>query len=135
VNRADGSLIVGINVTPLVDVVLVLLVILMVTASYVVSKSIAVELPRGATGETLATTLAITIDADGRVFLDGRRIREPELRAQARSARTRDADARAVIAADGATQHQHVVRIIDLMRQEKVFRFAVNVQPTELVDG
>ena len=45
----DDEIITGINVTPLVDVTLVLLVILMVTASYVASRSIPMELPKSAT--------------------------------------------------------------------------------------
>ncbi|HOU94146.1 MAG TPA: biopolymer transporter ExbD, partial [Polyangiaceae bacterium] len=48
----DDAPITGINVTPLVDVVLVLLIILMVTAGYLVSRTIPVDLPKGATGET-----------------------------------------------------------------------------------
>lgn len=133
--RNDSGLIADINVTPLVDVVLVLLVLLMVTAGYVVSKSIAVDLPSGATGESLPTTLAITVDAEGRLFLDGNPVDEARLRDAARVARARDEQTRAVIAADGATQHRHVVRVIDWMRQEHVFRFAVNVRPSELSGG
>ena len=47
----DDGMITDINVTPLVDVVLVLLIILMVTATAIVSKAIHVELPQAATGE------------------------------------------------------------------------------------
>ena len=64
----DDELITGINVTPLVDITLVLLVILMVTASYVTSRAIPVELPKGATGEGTPTTLTISIDKDGKTF-------------------------------------------------------------------
>ena len=67
----DEELITGINVTPLVDVVLVLLIVLMVTASYMVSKSIPVDLPKGATGENVNRTLAFTITRQGAVLLDG----------------------------------------------------------------
>ena len=66
----DDEMITGINVTPLVDITLVLLVILMVTASYVVSKAIPMELPRGATGEATPTTLSVSIDREGRTYLD-----------------------------------------------------------------
>ena len=52
----DETLISGINVTPLVDIVLVLLVILMVTASYVASQSIPMDLPHAATGGETPTT-------------------------------------------------------------------------------
>jgi biopolymer transport protein ExbD len=46
------EMITSINVTPLVDITLVLLIILMITASYVASKAIPLDLPKGATAET-----------------------------------------------------------------------------------
>ena len=131
-SEANGSVITGINVTPLVDVVLVLLVILMVTAGYIVSKTIPMDLPRGATGETVGTTLAISVDQVGKTFLDAEPIGSDALRARIRRARAADAETRAVIAADGRTEHRHVVKVIDLLRQEGVTRFAINVQPEDL---
>ena len=50
-NTGRDSLIAGINVTPLVDITLVLLIILMITASYVASKAIPLDLPKGAAVE------------------------------------------------------------------------------------
>jgi len=64
-----GESITGINVTPLVDVVLVLLIILMVTAWYITSRAIPVELPKAASGEASTQVLAITLDAKGQLFL------------------------------------------------------------------
>ncbi len=122
----------GINVTPLVDVVLVLLVILMVTATTLVSRTIAVDLPKAATGQASHTLLAITLDASGKLYLDAAPVDEPGLRARVRSARGADPELRATIAADGAVPHRRVVRVIDLLRQEGVIRFALNVEPTEL---
>jgi biopolymer transport protein ExbD len=131
----DDNLIVGINVTPLVDITLVLLVILMVTASYVASKAIPLELPRGATAEATPTSLAVSIDKDGRLFLDASPVDEPTLRARIRAAHAADGDTRAVIAADGRTTHAHVVHVIDLLRREDVTRFAINVDPEDLAGG
>lgn len=129
---SDDEMITGINVTPLVDITLVLLVILMVTASYVVSRAIPMELPKGATGEGTPTTLAVSIDKDGRTFLDAEPIDEPALRARIKRAHDTDPETRAVIAADGRTTHAHVVHVIDLLRREDVTRFAINVDPEEL---
>ena len=61
----DDELITGINVTPLVDITLVLLVILMVTASYVVSRAIPMELPKGATAEATPDH-PVGVDRQGR---------------------------------------------------------------------
>jgi biopolymer transport protein ExbD len=130
--QRESGLITGINVTPLVDVVLVLLVILMVTAGYIVSQALPVDLPKAATGETLGTTLSVSVDAAGKLYLDAVPTDLAALRDRIRHARSRDTGLRAVIAADGRTQHIHVVRVIDLLRQEGVARFAINVQPEDL---
>lgn len=128
----DDDIITGINVTPLVDITLVLLVILMVTASYVVAKTIPLELPHGATGESTPTTLAVSIDRDGKTYLDAEPIDDASLRQKVRAAHAADPEARAVIAADGRTSHAHVVHVIDLLRREDVTRFAINVDPEDL---
>jgi biopolymer transport protein ExbD len=129
---SDDEMITGINVTPLVDITLVLLVILMVTASYVVSRAIPVELPKGATGEATPTTLTISIDQAGKTFLDAEAITLPGLRARIKRAHDVDPETRAVIAADGRTTHSHVIQIIDLLRRENVTKFAINVDPEDL---
>ncbi len=126
------DLITGINVTPLVDITLVLLVILMVTASYVASKAIPLDLPKGATAESTPVTLSVSIDKDGKTFLDAVPVDDATLRARVRSARSADPEARAVIAADGRAAHAHVVHVMDLLRREDVTKFAINVDPEEL---
>src|SRR5262245_35821686 len=129
----DDDIITGINVTPLVDITLVLLVILMVTASYVASRSIPMDLPKGATGESTPLTLAVSIDKDGKTFLDATPIDEPALRARIKAAHDADPETRAVIAADGRVSHANVVHFIDLLRRENVTRFAINIDPEDLV--
>ena len=100
----DDDLITDINVTPLVDVVLVLLIILMVTATAIVSKTIPMELPKAATGEQTPSTLAVSIDQSGQVFLDTIPVTAEELRTQVRAARENDADIRAVIRASSLSE-------------------------------
>ena len=66
----------GINITPLVDVMLVLLIIFMVTTSYIVHRSIVVNLPKATTGENVITTknLAFVLDKNSILYLDGKKI-------------------------------------------------------------
>ena len=125
----DDDIITGINVTPLVDITLVLLVILMITASYIASKTIPLELPRSATGETTPVVLAVSINSTGELYLDAKPIDEPGLRGKIIEARTHNKEPQAIIAADGRTPHARVVGVIDLMRQEQVTKFAINVEP------
>lgn len=130
--QRPGEMITGINVTPLVDVVLVLLVILMVTSAYIASQTIPLDLPKGATGEGQATTLAISIDRGGTLYVDGHPVTNEALRAQVKSTRAQHPDTRAVIAADGDTSHRQVVRVIDVLRQEGIVKYAIQVQPEDV---
>ena len=130
----DDDVIAGINVTPLVDVVLVLLIILMVTAQYAAEKdTIPMDLPQAQSGDTaVPSTLSVSIDKDGKFFLNAEPLELEQLRAKVRDAHAKDHDTRAVIAADGRVSHAQVVKIIDLLRQEKVTKFAINVRPEDL---
>lgn len=130
----DDEIISAINVTPLVDVVPVLLIILMVTAQYVAEKdSIPMELPKGATGESgIPSTLSVSIDQGGRFYLDAQELSIDQLRGRVSAAYKKDKETRAVIAADGRVPHSEVVKVIDLLRQEKITKFAINVRPEDL---
>lgn len=133
-NNGDDEIISAINVTPLVDVVLVLLIILMVTAQYAAEKdSIPMELPKGATGESaIPSTLSVSIDQEGRFYLDAQQLTLDQMRGRIQAAYVKDKETRAVIAADGRVSHSEVVKVIDLLRQEKITKFAINVRPEDL---
>ena len=99
----DEEIITDINVTPLVDVTLVLLIILMVTATAIVSKTIPVELPNASTAEqdNQAATLSVSIDQAGVVYLDMEQVTLEELGRRAVIARGNATNARAIVAALG----------------------------------
>jgi biopolymer transport protein ExbD len=130
--NGDGEgdeLISGINVTPLVDIVLVLLIIFMVTATYIVRASIEVELPRAAHGgEATGKILTVVLTRDGLLYLDGVRRTEAELVARTREAVGEDAETRAIISADKGALHGSVVRVIDLVKDAGVTRFAIHIE-------
>jgi biopolymer transport protein TolR len=126
--QTHDDAITGINVTPLVDITLVLLVVFMVTASYIVKESIEVDLPRAAAGgETVGETLAFAIDRDARLFLDGAPVSREAARAAVRAALARSPEARALIGADRAVAHGEVVSVIDLVKSEGLTRFAIQI--------
>ena len=125
-----GQMIVGINVTPLVDVTLVLLIIFMVTASYIVSPAIKVDLPKAASGsDQTKTTLAITISKDNAVYLNGERTNDSGIVSYIQSELPKNPDLQAIIAADKAVTHGDVIHVIDLVKRSGVHRFALNVDP------
>ena len=119
-----------INILPLVDIILVVLIIFMVTTSYIVSPSIKVNLPDAATGDATApSSLGITIAADGSLALDGLPTTEPALRAAVKAAKAKDPDVVCLIAGDAESRHGDVTHIIDLVKQEGVAKFAINIDP------
>ena len=111
---------------------LVLLIVLMVTSSYLVNKSINVELPKAATGETTNPTLSISIDVGGKLYVDGQSTTEQALQQQIRAAYQADHEVKAIISADGRVMHSQVVTVIDLLRREKITKFAINTSPLEI---
>lgn len=127
----QGEMISGINVTPLVDVVLVLLIVLMVTASYTVSKSLPMNLPKASSGESQTRAMTISLDEKGTLFLDGAQMSRAELQLKVREKKAAG-DVSALIAADGLAQHRLVVQVIDLLRLEGVTQFAINVAPEDI---
>ncbi len=129
----DKGLYSEINVTPLVDVVLVLLVIFMVTTTYIVAQSISVDLPKAATGENVITTLVITIDNKGNIYLEDEMVDVEVLRARVRAAGEASEELRAVIAADRNVKHGLFVRVIDVIRDAGVVKFAINVEEEDIV--
>jgi biopolymer transport protein TolR len=126
--RTDDEIITDINITPFVDVTLVLLIIFMVTATYIVAKSIPVDLPEAGTGEDIVTTFAVTMTKDGNMYLDGAKIDEGQLKKKLFKAQKDNKDVRVIIDADKDLSHGSVVHIIDLVRKEGVSKFAINIR-------
>jgi biopolymer transport protein ExbD len=129
---SGGGPIVGINVTPMVDVVLVLLVIMMVSATYIVQQSLKVELPKTATSDEAATSpAAVTITRDGAFFFGGTAVDETELVSRLHAAVHANADVNLVVTADEHAFHGSVVHVIDLAKVEGITKFAINVDRTK----
>ena len=124
--------IVGINVTPMVDVVLVLLVIMMVSAVYIVSQALKVELPKTATSDGAASTpLAVTIQKDGGYLFNQKPIQESALRSEFKNAKAKNHDAQLVVTADRDALHGDVVHVIDVAKVEGITKFAITVSRAE----
>ena len=120
--------IVGINVTPMVDVVLVLLVIMMVSATYIVAQSLKVELPKSASSDEAVTSVAqVGVSKDGKYSFKSQPVTEAELVDKLREAKAGGAELNLVISADTAAQHGNVVHVIDLDKREGITKFAINV--------
>lgn len=127
------DIIADINITPFVDIILVVLIIFMVTTSYIVRQSIKVTLPEAATGDNTDTTsLGLMLDTSGNLYLDGEAITADALRSFIREEKAKKADLICLIAADENTPHGKVVGLIDLVKQEGVTKFAINIEPVAM---
>jgi biopolymer transport protein ExbD len=119
-----GGIIEGINVTPLVDIVLVLLVVFIVTAKMVVQPAVPLDLPTAKTGEELQTIFAVTLPADGSLLVDGERVAEDAFLARAKAALADEPELRAVIQADGDVPHRRVIGVLDRLKEAGIARVA-----------
>ena len=125
----EDEAITGINVTPLVDITLVLLIIFMVTASYIVKETIEVELPRAAHGgETVQKTFAVLVTREGRSFLNGVPVDDEALVSEVQKARAAGEDVQAIVGADKNATHGTVTHLLDLLKGAGVTKFAIQIE-------
>jgi biopolymer transport protein ExbD len=117
------------NVTPFVDVVLVLLVIFMVTAPFLSKDIFGINLPKAANGEQkISKSFGVAVTAQGQFLLNGEMIAPDSLLAAAKQAMADNPEIQALISADGEAKHADVVRAIDLVRSAGLIHFALQVE-------
>jgi len=117
-----------INVVPLVDIILVVLIIFMVTAPMIMKPSINVNLPKAASGDaTKPGKLNITLSADGKVNLDGKVVDDSEVQRVAQEETQKNPDIQAIISADKDVPHGRVVSILDIVKSSGVKKFAISI--------
>jgi biopolymer transport protein ExbD len=132
----EGALFASINVTPLVDITLVLLIIFMVAAPLIVSSpSIKVNLPKAATAEeTTRSPLALTLQREPaggyRLYANGRQTDEEGVRGLVATLSAKDPDLQAVVAADRGIDYGDVMHVVDLVKSLGVNRFALSTERT-----
>jgi len=125
----DLSSIAEINITPFVDVVLVLLVIFMVTAPMLVREQMSVNLPKASSGEKSASeSISLIIDKTGAVRLMNKAIETSQIEAAIKSMIEKNPNSQAVISADQDTKHGDVIQIMDLVKRAGVTRFAIQIE-------
>lgn len=122
-----------INITPFVDVVLVLLVIFMVTAPVMVKESLKVNLPKTLTSDitSKASNVGLAITSEGQVVLAGRLLSEEALREELRRFSKDAPETNFLISADADARHGEVIKVIDLLKQNNLNRFAIQVEKVQ----
>ena len=132
VSNDSEEVISAINVTPLVDITLVLLIIFMVTAKIIVAQGMPMDLPKAASGETVQTIFSVELTADGRTRVDSKWVQNDEaIGGLAAKARKKNEDLRAVIRADRKVEHGRVIGVLDLLKRSGVAKIAFAVAPLQ----
>ena len=127
--QQEDEEIVAINVTPLVDITLVLLIIFMVTASFIVKETVEVDLPKAANiNETVQGLVNIVMDKDSKLFFDGAEVSEVEMKGRIVEALKKDKETRAIISADQSLNYGRVMGLIDVIKGQGIAKFALNIQ-------
>jgi biopolymer transport protein ExbD len=160
-NNLGDDIMSEINVVPLVDIVLVLLIIFMVTATIIVKPAIDMELPKADTGERKERNqFSLLLGKDGSIAIGEKQLRIAEVRGEFESlfsqfvtekkknleeeGQTPDANTledlarnelTMVIQADTAVSHGRVIYFIDLARQVGILKYAFNVDPDAVAEA
>jgi biopolymer transport protein ExbD len=130
--KQGRGIISGINVTPLVDVTLVLLIIFIVTAKLVVAPAVPLDLPKATQGEEVQVVFSVLLPVDGSILVNGASVPDhATLSERARSALADDPALRAVIQADGELSHRRVIAALDALKRAGVTRIAFGTLPEQ----
>ncbi len=122
----------SINVTPFVDVMLVLLVIFMITAPMLIKDIIDIKLPKTATSDgQKAELIGIAINKDGQVLLNGTLVDDETLKSQVKEMLAVNPNTQGVISADVELPYGKVVRVIDQLKLAGLDKFAVQIEKEE----
>ncbi len=117
-----------INVVPLVDVILVVLIIFMVTAPMIMKPSINVNLPKAGSGSATAPSrLNILISENGKLLLDGKESSEDQIKIIAQAELKKNPEVQAIISADKNVAHGTVVSVLDIVKSAGVKKFAISI--------
>ena len=125
----DDDVIASINMVPFIDISLVLLIIFMVTSSYIVREAIEVDLPTAASGSDVApSTIAIVVDRPGQLYFNGTETTLDAMADQVRTEVALDETVQAIIGGDRGVDYGRVMDVVDLIKLNGVRSFALNIE-------
>jgi biopolymer transport protein ExbD len=125
----DSGPISTINVTPFVDVVLVLLVIFMITAPFLMQDSFGIHLPKASsTDKSIVPKLGVAVTRQGQILINGVPASPENVALQVRQALAANPDSQALISADADARHGDVVKAIELVKSAGMNHFAIQIE-------
>jgi biopolymer transport protein ExbD len=123
----DGvGAITDINVTPFVDIVLVILIVFIVTAKLIVARGVEIDKPKAATGGDVQSTLRVSVNAAGELFVNGDKYAsDPAAVVRIKEIAATSSKPKAIIAGDRKSAYGGVMRAIDLVQQAGITAIAL----------
>lgn len=122
---------VELNMTPLIDMIFILLIFFMVTSSFVRESGIDVDRPVANTAEARTPGLVISIDAANVVWIDGETVDIRNVKARMTRFHTENPEGSVVIAADTMTRSGTTIRVLDACREAGVRNVSVAARREE----
>lgn len=129
--ESEEDAITGINVTPLVDITLVLLIIFMVTARYISEPSIGVSLPKSSSsssGKATERNVFLTINETHQIYLNNSPVEKGKLGESIREMLKKRPDLNLIVRADKSVSHGEVIAVLDEVRSQGVTEFGIAVE-------
>jgi biopolymer transport protein ExbD len=120
-----------INITPLTDVFLVLLIIFMVTSTALVQQALKVNLPRSGAGENMPHSVTLTLTPDGKLFLDGKPIARAALPSALAAAVAATSERLVILEGDERVLLGEAVGLLDVARKAGALKVAVATKPPD----
>lgn len=115
-----------INIVPLVDIILVVLIIFMVTAPALSKPSVKVNLPEASSGEqSPSTTFTVAITTEGDVSVNGESVDEEKLKQMAALEAEKNPEMQALIGADRDVPHGTVIKVLDWIKASGIKKFSL----------
>ena len=125
----DDGTVTGINVTPMVDIMLVLLIVFMVTASFVSEQGLKISVPKTQDTETSTTvSLSVAVDDKGDLLFKSAKTNAENLKAALIREVSLNPDTRVTLAADSRLAYQQVVNVLDIIKQAGVTKVALTTE-------
>lgn len=122
----DSPAITDINVTPFVDVVLVILVVFIVTAKLIVARGVEIDKPKAATGGEVQSTLRVSVTDKGDLYVNGDKFTDDATAiARIKQIAATTSKPKAIIAGSRVGPYGNVMRAIDLVQQAGVTAIAL----------
>ncbi len=127
----DDEILADINLTPLIDIMLVLLIIFMVTSSLSVGSGLDIDLPKSNSvteGQEESNTIILSLSKQGELFLEGQKTSREQLAAELKKLLLAKKEATLVLEGDTSSDLGQVVELMDLARQAGATKLAISAQ-------